>query len=67
MREWPAEFGPYVLGYQPRSDKRKVSTQLVHELNSLLTSEQVKEKKARAVPKEGPAMAKWKRHSVSTI
>jgi hypothetical protein len=34
IREWPAEFGPYAPGYQPRSGEHRVSTQANQEPKS---------------------------------
>jgi hypothetical protein len=67
VREWPVEFEPYAPGYQPRSDKRRVSTRLIQELEPSLAPKPIMEKKARAAPKEGSVVVKWKPHNVSVI
>jgi hypothetical protein len=54
IREWPTEFGPYALGHQPRSGKRKVSTQAYQELKPKPYEEKeihVATKRKTAVPK----------------
>ena len=58
VRDWPAKFGPYAPGYQPRSDKSGVPTRANHELrpSHVPESKEGKEtcvatKKKRAVPK----------------
>jgi hypothetical protein len=54
--EWPAEFGPYALGYQPRSGNHKDSTQDDKGPKPLLKLSEEKEmhiatKRRTAVPK----------------
>jgi hypothetical protein len=56
VREWPAEFGPYTPGYQPRSGKHRNSTQADKRLEPLLKPGEEREtrittKKRTAVPK----------------
>jgi hypothetical protein len=63
VREWPAEFGPYTPGYQPRSGKHRNSTQADKRPKPLLKPSEEKEtcittKRRTAVPK---------RHSISAI
>ena len=53
--------------HQPRSNKSRVLTWLIQELNPLPVPKPIKEKKARAAPKEGLGVVKWKRRSVSAI
>jgi hypothetical protein len=43
IREWPAEFGPYTPGYQPRSGKHRDSTQADKGLEPLFKPSEEKE------------------------
>jgi hypothetical protein len=65
VREWPADFGPYALGYQPRSSEHRVSIRSSQKPKPLCTSELVEEKNTRATTKKKPAVAKYR--SVSVI
>jgi hypothetical protein len=58
IREWPAEFGPYAPGYQPRFCKSKVSTQANQEPKSSLVLETDKEKEICAATKKRSAVPK---------
>ena len=65
VRDWPAEFGPYAPGYQPRSDKSRVPTQANHELRPSHVLELKEGKEARIATKKKRAIPK--RHSISAI
>jgi hypothetical protein len=65
IREWPAEFGPYAPGYQPRSGKRRVSTQANQELKPLPIPKPVEEKEIRVATKRKIAVPKYR--SISAI
>ena len=58
IREWPAEFGPYAPGYEPRFDKSRVPTRANQGLRPSLVPEWkegketcVATKKKKVVPK----------------
>jgi hypothetical protein len=61
-REWPAEFGPYAPGYQPRFGNHRDSTQDDKGLEPLLKLSEEKEtrigtKRRTAVPKRRSILA----------
>jgi hypothetical protein len=62
-REWPAEFGPYAPGYQPRSGKHRNSTQDDKGSKPLLKLSE--EKKMRIATKKRTAVPKHR--SISAI
>jgi hypothetical protein len=68
IQGWPAEFGHYVLGYQPRFDKCRVLTKLIQELNCLSTPKPIKEKKAQAelLGKFNPFLSEERRCALHT-
>jgi hypothetical protein len=65
IREWPAEFGPYAPKYQPRSSKRRVSTQANQEPKSSPVPKPDEGKEARLVTKRRSIVPKYR--SISAI
>jgi hypothetical protein len=65
VREWPAKFGPYVPEYQPRSGKRKASTQVNQKPKSSLVPKPDEGKETRLVTKRRSVVPKYR--SISTI
>jgi hypothetical protein len=64
IHEWPAEFGPYAPGYQPRSGKLKVSTQANQEPKSSPIPKLDEGKETRLVTKRRTAIPKYRNISV---
>jgi hypothetical protein len=60
IREWPTEFRPYAPGYQPRSGKRRVSTQANQELKPLPVPKLVEEKEIRVATKRKTAVPNYR-------
>ena len=65
VREWPAEFGPYTPGYQPRSNKSRVPTRANQELRPSLVPELKEGKETRIATKKKKVVPK--RRSISAI
>jgi hypothetical protein len=65
VREWPAEFGPYAPGYQPRFGKRKVSTQANQELKPSPVPMTIEGNEACTMTKKKPAVPKYR--SISAL
>ena len=65
VREWPAEFGPYASGYQPRSDKSRVPTRVNQELRPSRVPELKEGKETRVATKKKKVIPK--RRSISAI
>jgi hypothetical protein len=63
VREWPAEFGPYTPGYQPRSGKHRNSTQADKRPEPLLKPGE--ERETRITTKRRTVVPK--RRSISAI
>jgi hypothetical protein len=63
VREWPAEFGPYTPGYQPRSGKHRDSTQVDKGPEPLLKPGE--EREMRIIIRRRTAVPK--RRSISAI
>jgi hypothetical protein len=59
IREWPAEFRPYALGYQPHFGKHRVSTQANQEWKPLLVPKPVEEKEIRVATKRKTVIPKY--------
>jgi hypothetical protein len=65
VHEWPAKFGPYALGYQPRSSKHRVPTWANQELKPSPIHESVEGKKTCIEPKKKLVVLKYR--SISAI
>jgi hypothetical protein len=63
--EWLAKFGPYAPRYQPRSSKRRVSTQANQEPKSSPVPKPDEGKETRIVTKETSTVPKYR--SISAI
>jgi hypothetical protein len=64
IRKWPAKFGPYAPGYQPRSVERRVSTQGNQELKPSPVLKPIEGKEACVATRKRPAVPKYRSISV---